>query len=58
LEAHVGGLHGVAKLLCDPGDNFIFPSPSFPYLLTIAQIHGLEPKLYNLNAEQNWEGVI
>jgi tyrosine aminotransferase len=45
----------IARLLADSGDNFLFPSPSFPHLLSIAKLNGVEARLYTVRAELNWE---
>lgn len=44
-----------AQLLANEGDNFLFPSPGFPLLLTIAKSMNITPKFYHLLPEQNWE---
>ncbi len=43
-----------AQLLANEGDNFLFPSPGFPLLLTIAKGMNITPKFYHLHSEQNW----
>jgi len=45
-------------LLCDPGDNFLFPSPSFPLLLNLASAENYEPRFYAVKRELNWEADI
>jgi tyrosine aminotransferase len=44
-----------AYLLADEGDNFLFPSPGFPLLLTIAKSMNITPRFYHLRPEQDWE---
>jgi tyrosine aminotransferase len=51
-------LHLIANLLANPGDNFLFPTPGFPLLLSVAKALSLEVRFYSLKAEQNWEADI
>ena len=44
-----------ANLLANEGDNFLFPSPGFPLLLTIAKTINIVPRFYHLQPDQNWE---
>jgi len=46
------------NLLSGKGDNYLFPSPGFPLSLTIAQSMNLTPKLYHLQADNNWQADI
>jgi tyrosine aminotransferase len=62
-DVHItaGGGHAllaVAYLLCNPGDNFLFPSPSFPQLLSVAQLGDFEPRLYAVKGELGWEAEV
>lgn len=43
-----------AHLLANEGDNFLFPSPGFPLLLTIAKSMGIVPRFYHLQPEKKW----
>ncbi len=51
-------LVAIAHLLYDPGDNFLFPSPSFPLLLNLASAENYEPRFYAVKRELNWEADI
>lgn len=42
-------------VLCDPGDNFLFPEAGFPLANTIAKSMGVETKFYRLKRDENWE---
>lgn len=41
--------------LADPGDNFLFPSPGFPLIVTIGSNAGVDAQFYDLMGDQNWE---
>ena len=43
-----------ANLLTNQGDNFLFPSPGFPLLLTIAKSMNIQPRFYHLQPTKNW----
>lgn len=43
-----------ANLLANEGENFLFPSPGFPLLLTIAKSMNIEPRFYHLQPTKNW----
>lgn len=42
-------------VLCDAGSNVLIPSPGFSLYRTLADYLGVEYRLYNLLAHQNWE---
>ena len=46
------------NLLAGEGDNFLFPSPGFPLALTIAKSMGVQPRLYHLQSEDEWNASI
>ena len=46
------------NLISGKGDNYLFPSPGFPLTSIIAKSMGLEYRLYNLQADNNWEADI
>jgi alanine-synthesizing transaminase len=42
------------KLLCDPGDAVLVPSPSYPLFEHLAQVEGIVASPYRLDPEANW----
>jgi len=42
------------KLLCDPGDGVLVPSPSYPLLDALAELEGVSVHRYALTAEDGW----
>ena len=42
------------KLLCDPGDEVLVPSPSYPLLNVLAQLEGVVPVPYRLAYDGQW----
>jgi tyrosine aminotransferase len=49
------GIYLSLVVLANPGDNFLFPSPSFPLIVTIASNMGINVKFYDLLQEKDWE---
>ncbi|EGR28936.1 tyrosine aminotransferase, putative [Ichthyophthirius multifiliis] len=49
------GIYISLTVLANPGDNFLFPSPSFPLIVTMASSMGINVKFYNLIEEKDWE---
>lgn len=45
-------------LLADEGDNFLFPSPSFPLAGVIADSIGLKARFYHLKSNDEWKASI
>jgi len=43
------------KLLCDPGDRLLIPTPSYPLLQHLAALEGLRPLAYRLDAHGAWQ---
>lgn len=41
--------------LANPGDNFLFPSPGFPLIVTIGSNQGIAAKFYDLLEDSDWE---
>ena len=52
------GIYLSLAVLANPGDNFLFPSPSFPLIVTIASNMGVKVKYYDLLEEKDWEANI
>jgi alanine-synthesizing transaminase len=42
------------KLLCDPGDELLIPSPSYPLFESLAQAEAVKTKLYRLIYDGSW----
>lgn len=42
------GIYLSLATLANPGDNFLFPSPGFPLIVTIGSNFGVDAKFYNL----------
>jgi aspartate/methionine/tyrosine aminotransferase len=42
------------RLLCDPGDAVLVPSPSYPLFDHLARLDGIEARTYALDAEDGW----
>ena len=42
------------KLLCDPGDEVLVPSPSYPLFEHLAQVEGIVAGPYRLDPEADW----
>ncbi|KPI84442.1 tyrosine aminotransferase [Leptomonas seymouri] len=53
-----GGSHAIQlaiAAIANPGDNILIPAPGFPHYKTIAETYEIEPRFYNLDADNNWE---
>lgn len=42
------------RLLCDPGDSVLVPSPSYPLFEHLARLDGVEAPTYELEPDANW----
>lgn len=42
------------KLLCDPGDEVLVPTPSYPLFAFLAALEGVIPRTYPLLVEDDW----
>jgi aspartate/methionine/tyrosine aminotransferase len=42
------------RLLCDPGDTILVPSPSYPLFAHLAGLDGIEAATYRLDHEAGW----
>jgi aspartate/methionine/tyrosine aminotransferase len=43
------------KLLCDPGETVLFPSPSYPLFEHLARLEGLRTRSYALDPDARWQ---
>lgn len=50
----IGAIGHVLKTLCNPGDNFVFPSPGYSFYSAIANTT-FEARNYRLLPERSWE---
>src|SRR4029450_1344953 len=44
----------IFRLLCDPGDNILVPSPSYPLVPPIAVLEAVEVRNYSLEYQGRW----
>jgi tyrosine aminotransferase len=42
-------------MLANEGDNFVFPSPSFPLSCVISAAVGIEVRFYHLDPHKDWK---
>jgi aspartate/methionine/tyrosine aminotransferase len=42
------------RLLCDPGDSVLVPTPSYPLFEQLAHLDGIEVSTYDLEADATW----
>lgn len=43
------------KLLCNPGETVLIPSPGYPLFEFLAELEGVNFETYRLDPERNWE---
>ncbi|EAR94442.1 tyrosine/nicotianamine aminotransferase (macronuclear) [Tetrahymena thermophila SB210] len=49
------GIYLSVATLANPGDNFLFPSPGFPLMVTVGSNLGIDAKFYDLMEDKDWE---
>lgn len=49
------GIYLSVATLANPGDNFLFPAPGFPLMVTVGSNLGIEAKFYDLLEDKDWE---
>jgi len=56
LAASTSEAYGfIFKLLCDPGEAVLFPSPSYPLFEHLARLEGLRTRTYALDPDARWQ---
>ena len=49
-----GALQIILRAFCNHGDNFLIPSPGYPYLASISKALGVNYKNYKLDPTTEW----